>query len=80
MNECITECFCETVYLSCNKTDSFHGEKKKALLSFMCGREPRKLLLALKRLFSVCIFQHASVLSMLQYFVFSNKYKHCNKK
>lgn len=29
MNECITECFCETVYLSCNKTDSFHGGKKK---------------------------------------------------
>lgn len=78
MNECITECFCDTVYLSCNKTDSFH-ELKKALLSFMCGREPRKLLLALKRLFSVCIFQHASVLSML-HFVFLSKYKQCNKK
>lgn len=31
MDECITECFCDNVYLSCNKTDSFYGKKEKSI-------------------------------------------------
>lgn len=73
MNECITECFCDAVYLSCNKTDSFY-EKGKSIAFLHVWREPRILLLALKRFFSVCTFQHALVLSIL-HFVFSSKYK-----
>lgn len=44
MNECITECFCETVYLSCNKTDSFHGEKKS--IAFLHVWEGAKKIIA----------------------------------
>lgn len=56
MNECITECFCETVYLSCNKTDLFHGKKKTKSIAFLHVWEGAKKIIACREKTFLCMY------------------------